>query len=585
MKKNKSIIACVAMFLAMALIMTACGPAVQESGNKNASTASSQQNSQTDTSAEIVPLDIIFFGHSTSLRDIEQMLNSEVVRELEARTGVKLSTQAVDDSKKQVMLAGNDLTDIVSIEKQTDILPMISGGLIRPLNQLIDKYGDNVKSIRPERLKLAQTLLSDGSGEAYVLPIYAGKEDRAPKVSHSIYMTRWDYYKELGCPEIKTPDDMLQLLKEMQDAHPFTEDGKPVYGVSFYTSDNSTIDFDKRFHHTFGFHTINDNISWKVSDQSMVFNYTDPNGPFWMAAEYYNKAYRMGILDPDSLTQKSDDFATKVTAGQILSPWLRAYARSFDNAQIEKDPNTLRGFETIPVEGVPLWTNVIQAAGWEAFYLAIPTNCKYPEKAMEFINYCFGYDGSRLISSGIAGVHYTYVNGVPTLTEEIKKIERARNEEWEKTGINAEPLPYFLAGVAALEVHPDGGPVNLFASDEYYKSLNNACDDDYSAYYGAEYPYGVFLKLIAEGKVFDRSTVDMRVISGIGSAPDDIQRIDTKLMDIAIKAIPKAVLAESEAEFQKIKNDTIAELNMAGAETSKNWWQNRFDEVKNMFKE
>lgn len=532
---------------------------------------------------DVVELDIIFFGLTSTPEAVQTVLDSELNKRLEAAVGVKISAAAVDNEQKQVILAGNDLTDIVNIREQTDILPMIEGRQILPLNDLIEKYGDNIKNIRPERLKMAQTLLSDGSGEAYVLPIYAGREDRAPKVSHSIYMTRWDYYKEMGYPKVETPDDMLELLKQMQENHPVTEDGKPVYGVSFFTSQYSTNDFDKRFHHTFGYHTINDNILWRVSDKNMVFNYTDPTGPFWQAAEYYNKAYRMGILDPDSLTQNNTDFATKVTAGQILSPWLRAFARPFEVAQLEKDPGSLIGFQTIPVEGVTLWTNVEQAAGWEAFFVAIPTNSKNPAKAMQFINYLFSYDGSRMISSGVEGIHWNYVDGVPTLTEEIKALEASRGPEWEKTGINAEPYPYFLAGVAALEPHPDGGPVNLFASDDYYKSLSTPADKEYAAHYGAEYPYGVFLKLIDEGKVFDRSTVDMRVVSGMGSAPEDIQRIDTKLLDLAVKAIPKAVLAETAEEFQKVKDEVIADMLANKAEESKAWWQDRYDTVKAMF--
>jgi len=534
---------------------------------------------------EPVPLDILFLGLTSTPEDVQRVLDSDVNKVLQDAAGVKITASAVDDEQKQVVLAGNDLTDIVVIRKQTDILSMIEGGQLLPLNDLIEQYGENIRTIRPERLKMAQTLLSDGSGQAYVLPIYAGREDRAPKVSHSIYMTRWDYYKEMGYPEVKTPDDMLNLLKDMQEKYPTTDEGKPVYGVSFFTSQFSTNDFDKRFHHTFGFHTINPNILWKVSDQSMVFNYTAPDGPYWMAAEYYNKAYRMGILDPDSLSQTSEDFATKATAGQILSPWLRAFGRGFDNRMLEQDPNSLKGFETIPVDGVTLWTNVTQAAGWEEFYVAIPANCSNPEKAMQFINYCFGYDGSRLISSGIEGKHWNKVDGVPTLTDEIKKMYREGGEAWQATGINAEPYPYFLAGVAALEMHPDGGPVNLFASDDFYKSLSTPLDKEYSEHFGAEYPYGVFLKLIDEGRVFDRSTVDMRVVSGMGSAPEDIQRIDTKLLDIAVKAIPKAVLAETEEDFQKVKEQTIAELNDAQAEVSKAWWQERFDTVKALFQD
>ncbi len=31
------------------------------------------------------------------------------------------------------------------------------------------------------------------------------------------FYTRWDYYYELGCPEIKNMDDILTVCKQMQD--------------------------------------------------------------------------------------------------------------------------------------------------------------------------------------------------------------------------------------------------------------------------------------------------------------------------------------------------------------------------------
>ena len=228
------------------------------------------------------------------------VLDSELNKRLEASVGVKISAAAVDDEQKQVILAGNDLTDIVNIREQTDILPMVQGEQILPLNDLIDKYGDNIKNIRPERLKMAQTLLSDGSGEAYVLPIYAGREDRAPKVSHSIYMTRWDYYKEMGYPKVETPDDMLALLKEMQEKHPVR--GRET-GVRRPSSPQlSTNDFDKRFHHL----RLPYHQRTSSAYPTRRFNYTDPTGPFWRAAEYTTRRTAWG-LDPDSLTQNNTD--------------------------------------------------------------------------------------------------------------------------------------------------------------------------------------------------------------------------------------------------------------------------------------
>ena len=56
------------------------------------------------------------------------------------------------------------------------------------------------------------------------------------------FYTRWDYYYELGCPEIKNMDDILTVCKQMQDNHPTSDSGKPAYAFSLFP------DWDRRFH-------------------------------------------------------------------------------------------------------------------------------------------------------------------------------------------------------------------------------------------------------------------------------------------------------------------------------------------------
>lgn len=51
---------------------------------------------------------------------------------------------------------------------------------------------------------------------------------------------RWDVYKEVGKPEIKTLNDYIPVLKQMQDAYSKTEDGKSVYAISLFNGWDTT---------------------------------------------------------------------------------------------------------------------------------------------------------------------------------------------------------------------------------------------------------------------------------------------------------------------------------------------------------
>lgn len=45
---------------------------------------------------------------------------------------------------------------------------------------------------------------------------------------------RWDLYKELGYPEIKNLDDMVEVLAQMKEICPKDDNGKTTYGVSLF---------------------------------------------------------------------------------------------------------------------------------------------------------------------------------------------------------------------------------------------------------------------------------------------------------------------------------------------------------------
>ena len=122
--------------------------------------------------------------------------------------------------------------------------------------------------------------------------------------------------------------------------------------------------------------------------------------------------------------------------------------------------------------------------------------------------------------------------------------------------------------------------MDLFKTDYFFKQINNPTDQVYCDYYDIDFPMQKFLQLRDEGKASTHRDLDVRVITGMGSAPDDIVRIDVKLEDIAVKAIPNAIMAETTEDFEAVKSKTIQDLLDANAETSRTWWQNKHNEVR-----
>lgn len=44
----------------------------------------------------------------------------------------------------------------------------------------------------------------------------------------------WDYYEEVGAPEISSLDDLIPILKEIQKKHPTDPVGNKIYAVGSY---------------------------------------------------------------------------------------------------------------------------------------------------------------------------------------------------------------------------------------------------------------------------------------------------------------------------------------------------------------
>ena len=515
-----------------------------------------------------VPEITIFKANNPSLDTTWALVkDSPVVKQIEEKCGVKLNVAGGDHDKLQVTMASGEIPgDIIFVESKDDVQNLIKGNHIMALDDLVAEYGADIQEME-SRIRISKDYYSNGTGDLYTLPSNVGNEGHEYMIYHSVFRTRWDWYKEMGYPEVNNTDDMLEVLSQMQQAHPETEDGKKVYGIScssdttnYYTwgAYSSTFGLGEGGGFLFDIHDVTD-MNPKFAKDSR----------FWEAMRYYYKANQLGLFDPDAFTQTYDDFTAKINAGQIMSPTASWLVTPFNQAAYAKDSAGITGIEAIPVDGTTVHTNISYKFGFEGQLMCINKKSEHPQKAMEVLNYLFSHEGSRLLRSGVKGVHWDVIDGVAQFTPEMNETLKKGGEELQKTGVD-----FFeqMSGYGQGVVHPeDGEPIKLQQGQIALKSQNLPVDDDFNQYYNCDYPYQAFDNKIKEGKIKDFSDYDYEWRMVIDIEPEEIKMISAKIDDIVNKGQPKLILAKDDAEFESVKAQMIEDLDNAGYETYMEW--------------
>lgn len=564
-------------------LLTACGDQQQVSTStetKETNVSSEVQNS-TETQQEekeMYTIKHVSLNGATSTDHFNQYVkDSEVYKELVRQTSCEIEEYGLDNDQASIRISNGELGDMLKVYGTSNLETMVESELLMPLNDLIAEYAPELLETHAEALEFAKNYFGDGN--IYFIPILVGETAVSPDViARNLYSIRWDLYKELGYPELKNPDDLVEVLADMVELEPKTPEGKNVYGASFYVTNTSFFGMVANFEGTYGYTDIKGHYLMKDKNDEIVYSMIDEEGPYWMAVDYYNKAYRAGILDPDSFTQQSSDFNAKIESGEILCNIYNG--KSYNSKQVANDPETIRGFVEVPVEGTMMYGggSVLPYGTRDANSIAIPKSCENPERVMEFIAYILSEDGSRLIKSGVKGIHWDYVDGVPTYNEETLATIVGGGENFQKTGIDQEPIMHF-AGLGVNELHSDGYPINLRVSDDYASKLTYLpVQQDFCEYYGVSYPAQIFKQYVAEGKMFDSGVHDERI--NLPADNEDILRIDSTCLQIALTAIPKLVEAADDAAFEAIKQDTLKQLKEAGAEDAKAYYVKAWAEAK-----
>ncbi|MFJ5717032.1 extracellular solute-binding protein [Neobacillus sp. NPDC093127] len=271
--------------------------------------------------------------------------DNELTRKIEKKLDIDIKFQTTPDDgarqKQSLLLASGDYPaafiggDFSGIEQ----LKYGKQGVFIPLNDLIDKYGPNIKAAFKQQPWIEKAITMP-DGKIYGLPGMMG-------CYHCTYPIKmWinkDWLKNLNLEMPQTPEELEKVLTAFKNNDPNGNGKKDEVPLSGIPNDQemNPINFIMN-----AFIYTNHGNYIKVNDGKLSFV---ANQPEWkQGLEYMRNLYSKGLFDPQTFTQQ--DEGVKQLANKGDKPLLGTFAGLWSGAvlNIEGDSDRWTKYEAIP---------------------------------------------------------------------------------------------------------------------------------------------------------------------------------------------------------------------------------------------
>lgn len=310
-----------------------------------------------------------------------------VLKELNERLGINFEPTYVNGNSYQekynALAAAGMLPDFLGFSNWTDMQEMIDNGVIMPLNDLLDQYGQEIIANRGDDLYTGYQVVD---GKVYGIQAWY----EAP----AALMVRQDWLKAVGMEMPKTLDEFYDVMYAFTYNDPDGNGEDDTFGLS------CTMEYPTTIHFIFSAYGIAFDrpamVDGKVVPYFMHPNYLD-------AVAFVRKCLDAKIIEPD--------FVTIANLASLEKLWNGTAGAYFGNP-VGTTNNWLGRYteETLPEFGYTYITGPDGVGGSQKViasdFVAINANCKYPEAAMKLLNYICSEEGNELVYAGVEGVYW-----------------------------------------------------------------------------------------------------------------------------------------------------------------------------------
>ena len=317
-------------------------------------------------------------------------------------------------------MEAGDLGDIVVFGSNgTDYTNAVNAGLLYDWNE-DNLLQENGPYIYEHMQKALEFNASYSNGTTYGFGHGVAPDSDSIQDFFYTWDVRWDLYKQLGYPEVKTLDDMVGLFEKMKEICPTDDNGNPTYAVSLWPDwDGDMVMYVKSTATAYyGYDELGIGL-YNPEDGSyydcLSYNADGSYGPYLEALKFYNDLYQKGLLDPDSMTNTYDKMSEKVQAGGTFFSIFNYAGSAAYNSEEHLGAGKMMAALT-PSLASPIVYGMDLNGGNRVWTIGAKT--EYPELCMEIINYLCTPEGRMTMEYGPQGVTWDYdEDGNTYLTE------------------------------------------------------------------------------------------------------------------------------------------------------------------------
>lgn len=332
--------------------------------------------------------------------------------EYNKRTGIEVEfvhpPVAQDTEKFNLMLASGNLPDIVEFGWAKGypggVTKAVMDGVVVPLDDFIEKSSPNLFKILSENDAIRRDATTR-DGKYFGYPKI--NVDGSVTAASGGFFFRKDMLDKVGMDvptNIEEWDKVLRAFKnELGVERPLAFRG------AFLTSENGN--FNSAFEVGSGYY---------LKDGKIAYGPLEPGYKDFI--QTLATWYKDGLLDSEFAVLTADAVSSQIQSGKsgVFYGYLGNDAGKI--MQVAEDQNL--GFTLIGApypkenpDSTDSYIGNVQRVGGP--YACITKNCKEPEKAAQWLDYCYSKEGSILYLYGIEGESYNMVDGVPTFTDVI----------------------------------------------------------------------------------------------------------------------------------------------------------------------
>ena len=545
MKKLLSLV----LVFALLTLVACSGSEDEKTGSTEATEESNKDDSKADESAEEdmakEPVTITMYSAATppDYFPEETVIGKKIMDNLNVNLEVEY---LVDDeeTKEGLLLVSNELPDIVSTR---NVNKFIEAGVVIPLDDLIEKYGEDLKRVYGDDLEL----LRAPDGHIYSISNSRGSAPWSKQPGKAMYIQQ-AVLKEFDYPEITTKEEYFDIIKKYQDKYPEIN-GQKTLGFTMLSDDwrfgigvLGPIKFMNGYQDDG--EVLVDEVNGEYKSRLL---YASEEAKDYFAS--VNDLYLGGYFDESSFTSNFDQYTEKLTQGRVLGMHDQYWEIEAANAAILASDYPERAYVGLPIvseEGITEYYN--QPIPIEASKgVMISTSCENPEEVFMFLNGLLKEENQKLNFWGEEGVEYT-VNDDGSFTFTDEQLELWKDDNYLRSrGVKSFDYPFPV--MSNLQFYSDGNNGRPNGVPEFLKASYTDLDLEVTEAYGWETLQSGFTYEPTRAYGFAWS------MNPSNNDNDDASYAIVTAGDLMKSYVPKLILAK-EGEYEGVWSEYVEKM-------------------------